>query len=254
MHVLFRPRWAILLALVVAAVVAFISLGLWQLDRADERQARNELITSRLDEEPIDLAAAIELAAATLDVPSLEFTSVTATGTFDAGGAVLVRNQTNRGEAGFHLVAPLAGDSDFTLLVNLGWVPLGATLEEAQALIEPGTVDVEGLLRATQTRPTLGREEPEGYLEVINRIDLDRLQFQFDEPLAPFWLELVAPDDPAALPVPVEPPVIDAGPHLSYAVQWFSFAAIAMIGFFFLARREVRRSTGGRTVAQTSKG
>jgi surfeit locus 1 family protein len=253
MRALLRPRWVILLALVLAAVATFLSLGLWQLDRADQRRARNELITSRLDDQPMALAAAIDEAATTLDVPSLEFTPVRATGTFDPGAAVLVRNQTNRGEAGFHLVVPLVGESDFTLLVNVGWVPLGMTLADAKSLIEPGPVEVEGLLRPSQVRPPVGREEPEGYLEVVNRIDLDRLQFQFEAALAPFWLELTAPDDPAALPVPVEPPVVDAGPHLSYAVQWFSFAAIALIGIVFLARREVR--SGNRVAAaQASKG
>ena len=45
------------------------------------------------------------------------------------------------------------------------------------------------------------------------------------------------------LPIPVDPPVFDdEGPHLAYAIQWFSFLVIGLVGFGFLMRRSIRSS------------
>ena len=40
-------------------------------------------------------------------------------------------------------------------------------------------------------------------------------------------------------PVPVPPPTLDEGPHLSYAVQWFIFAAAVLLGWVLAVRRSI---------------
>ena len=81
-----------------------------------------------------------------------------------------------------------------------------------------------------------------------------RLQQQVDEPLVPLYvnLETQSPAQSAAagptgtpLPVPIPRPELDEGPHLSYALQWFSFALLTVIVYPLLLRRVARRRLQG---------
>jgi surfeit locus 1 family protein len=102
-----------------------------------------------------------------------------------------------------------------------------------------GEVTVEGLARATQQRPIVGPTEPDGVLTVVARIDLDRLSEQFSN-LVPVWIQQTGSAD-GPLPIPLDVPATDdPGPHLPYAVQWYSFAMIGVVGFGFLMRRAAR--------------
>jgi len=243
MNVLLRPRWVILFVVALVLAIGFTSLGMWQWTRLAERRADNALVADRLDRDPIGVDEAFAGVAASLDVAAQEFTRVRASGSYLPDEVILVRNETNLGEAGFHVIAPLALN-DQAVLVNVGWVPLTVDRGAAADLLTVDSVTIEGLLRATELRPSFGREEPDGQLEVVNLIDIDRIQFQSSLPLLPFWLQLTGPDDPTSLPIPVPVPVLDEGSHFSYMVQWFSFAAIVVGGVIALARREVRRGSG----------
>ncbi len=89
----------------------------------------------------------------------------------------------------------------------------------------------------------MGQVEPEGVLEVVSRVDIDRLAQQLPGEVAPVWVQALEADDATQdLPVAVpEPDFTDSGPHLLYAIQWFAFAIIGVVGFFFLIRgRAVR--------------
>ncbi len=226
------PRWIAGLIVVATIVVVFVALGNWQLTRHREVQLENEIATARLAAAPVPLDVMLDSAGPS--VASLEYRRATAVGSFVPDEEVLVRNQVNNGTAGFHVVTPF----DFggrTILVNRGWVPLALDTPPITGAPPPaGDVEVELVVRSSQPVPRFGRVEPEGELTVVNRIDLDRLSAQYDE-LAPVWGQLVDPD--TSLPVPIEIPAFDDnGPHLAYAVQWFLFATIAVVGSVFLIR------------------
>jgi len=243
MRVLLRPSWVALFIVSGALFVLFINLGLWQRGRLDERRVDNALIAERMDADETTVEFAIAQASETLDIPAMEYARVSASGSFDAGRLLMIRNETFRGQAGFHLVVPLEMEKR-VLLVNTGWVPLETDREQAISLVPSGVINVTGLLRSTQTKPSFGREEPDGILTTINRVDIDRLQAQFEEDLVPFWVQLEQPDDQSALPIPVARPALDEGSHLSYMIQWFSFALIVAVGVVALARRDVLEGTG----------
>ena len=59
------------------------------------------------------------------------------------------------------------------------------------------------------------------------------MQQQIPYPLLPAWVQLETQQPSQAGPEPelLALPVLDDGPHLSYAVQWFIFSTIAIIGF-----------------------
>jgi len=174
----------------------------------------------------------------------------------------------------------LHGDPDGRRLwVERGWVPeaFGA-VPVAEAPPPSGMVEVIGWLRAT-TRPPVGwvaaiapRDPPTGRLATVAYLDPDRLAGQVAGPLVPAVLRLEAirpaaaaasaavpaasaavpaasaavPAASAAVPaaapwpLPPEPPRVSAGPHLGYAVQWFAFALVTLVGYAALLRRVAR--------------
>ena len=239
------PRWIAALIVVATVVVVFIALGNWQLSRHREVQLDNQISSARISTEPADLSTM--LTAAGSSVESLENRRATAEGAFVPEDEVLVRNQVNNGVAGFHVVTPFRF-GDATILVNRGWVPLAVDTPPVDAAPPPvGTTEVELLLRASQPIPAVGRIEPEGELDVINRIDLERLGQQFAD-LSPVWAQLITPDDPERFPIALEAPTFDDdGPHLEYAVQWYLFALTTIVGSVFLIRSTGRRAARRKT-------
>lgn len=238
---LFQPRWLLAHAIVALVAVLFVSLGLWQLNRLAERRAQNEIGLSRIEAPPAPLEG---LGVGSSDLDSLEYRRVTATGVYDASHEVLIRSQVHRGTAGYHVITPLVGERGQAVLVNRGWVPL--TMDEAPVAEAPppaGEVTVEGWVALSQTRPAFGPEDPsDGRLTVVSRVDIDRIQAQTPFPLQRVYL-VRADEEGAELPIPVSPPGFDEeGPHLGYAIQWFGFAVVEVVGYYFLARRRLGSS------------
>lgn len=230
------PKWAIATSAVIVLAIVFVNLGLWQLDRRKEQEVENTVMSARLASDSMTLDDL--LAAVGRDPTSLEYRPVEVTGTFRPDLEVLVRSQTSSaGVAGFAVVTPLEYGDERFVLVNRGWVPLEMDTPPVGASPPPGEVTVSGVVRLTQERPPIGPTEPEGILTIVSRIDLARLSQQIPGDLAPVWVQSTGAND--GLPERFEVPAFDdPGPHLMYAIQWFSFALIGVVGFWFLIRRE----------------
>ena len=238
MLALFRqPKWIALSVLVAVVAALFLSLGFWQLDRRSERILDNEVRSSRFDAPVVDLEAA--LSAIGSDVSSLEYRQVTVTGTFRPESEILIRSRVFRGTAGFGVITPLEIDSGVTVLVDRGWVPL--EYDTAPIPAPPlERVGVAAMVRLSLAASSIGPVD-EANAATFSRVDLSLLANRFPG-LAPVWLQVVSDARPGSLPVPAGLPVFDSeGPHMSYAVQWFSFAIISLVGFYFLARKSARR-------------
>ena len=97
-----------------------------------------------------------------------------------------------------------------------------------------------GVLFPTQEQPTgFGPKDPaEGELDAVFFVNTERLEQELPYVLEPIYLELnqQVPPQSSQLPVPPTPPQLTEGSHLGYALQWFSFAAIGIIGYAFLMR------------------
>ena len=228
--------------IVVALAILFINLGFWQLRRLEERRIENTVGESRVEADPVELGLLLD--ASGDDIDSLEFRRATATGVFQPDDEVLVRSQVHQGVAGFHVITPLLGEGGDAVLVNRGWVPLDADQVPVEAAPPPdGTVTVTGWVRPSQTRGALGPSDPDdGRLVTMSRVDIDRIQEQVSYELDPVYLSMLD-DLEGDLPIAASGPSFDdEGSHLAYAIQWFSFALIGLVGYFFLLRRAARRS------------
>jgi surfeit locus 1 family protein len=226
-----QPRWIILTVFVVVVAAVFIRLGIWQLDRLEERRELNAEVSSRLESEPVSLEDLLEEAAGDFD--SIQYRRVLVDGVFDPDEEVLIRSQVELGQAGFHVITPLT--SSTSVLINRGWVPLTMDQPPVDALPPVGETEVVGWVHLSEERPTLGREDPAGDVDVFNRVDVERIGEQLPYPVEPVYVVAMGESD--RLPVIVDlPDVEDEGPHLAYAIQWFGFATVGLVGFYFLVR------------------
>lgn len=240
--------------IVAITVVTFVNLGMWQLRRLDERKALNATVESRMVQDPIDLA--LLLSTTERDPANLDYRRVTVSGTYDVEDEILLQARTLNGVSGHNVVTPLIYGED-AVAVNRGWVPIdssGPPVPEARP--PTGEVTVGGILRVSEDRGPTGVVNPDGSYEKIGRLDLGLLEPQWGPSLLPMYLQLERQEPPQGeYPLPLPPPEIGEGAHLSYAIQWFVFAAVAAIGFPLLvvSTANRRRSTAsGRPPAPSS--
>jgi len=232
-HLARRRAAIVAIASVVAA--SCIALGFWQLARLAERLDLNSRILARRDATPVVIEGA--------DTAAGSFRPATAEGTYDVAREVLVYGRSLDGEAGHHVVTPLVlGDGDAILVVR-GWVPFATqSAPVADATPPSGTVSVRGMLVPDEGD---GSVTPDAS-GVVRTLDVAGIAstLPYDVAPHPLQLEEQTPPRSADLPVPVPLPELSEGPHLSYAIQWFSFAGVAVVGAAILVGRERRAPTG----------
>jgi cytochrome oxidase assembly protein ShyY1 len=236
---LFRPRWLLFHALVLAAIVIMVSLGFWQLRRLDERRAFNDVVEGRVELPAVALGDV--LGEPDFDPDTTEWRAVTASGVY-LDQQILVFNRTQNGQAGDNVLTPLLLDGDGIMLVNRGFVPLGTAPPPPPAT----SVEVLGRVRPSQQRERGGLTDANAEdtpITEIRRVEIERIAAQLDGEVAPVYLDLVAqtpaigPGDPD----PVPPPELGSGPHLSYAFQWFIFSIAVAVGWVLAVRRSIAK-------------
>ncbi|MGW9351232.1 SURF1 family cytochrome oxidase biogenesis protein [Nocardiopsis flavescens] len=241
-RVLFSQRMLAFHALVLVIVPAFIWLGFWQLDRWELRSASVDLQQGNLAADPVPVA---ELTAVGADVdPDDRWRSVRALGTWDTEHEILLRNRDGSGGVGFHVLTPLVTEEGPALLVNRGWIRRGETALDTPEIppAPAGTVEVTGRIHFSETEENTGlrnRDDlPEGQLLMA---DVPMIAGELPYPVYGGYAELTA-QDPVPDPAPerIEVRELDSGMSLSYAVQWWVFTLVAVGGWVFLVRREVR--------------
>jgi surfeit locus 1 family protein len=246
-------KWLLATVLVIAGVAVLVRLGIWQLDRLHTRRAFNARVSAQIAQPTLDLRGS----ALGADLAQMEYRPVTVTGVYAPAGEIALRNQYWNNQWGVHLVTPLKiAGSDQAVLIDRGWIP-GDVYETGDwsQFAEPGLVTVHGIIRQSQSKAEMGRRSDPtplpgaGPLKTWNFVNIPRLSEQIAEPLLPIYIQQ-APD-PAwqGLPQRYQPELdLSEGSHLSYAIQWFIFAAILGIGYpFFINRQEARHEKVQKT-------
>ena len=235
---LLKPKWIGFHLLCLAAVVGMIGLGLWQLRRLDDKQTFNARVTEHTNADVVPLDNTL------LDGPAdeISYRRVSATGTYLSEPEFEVVNVTQGGTTGRNAINALQMADGTLIIVNRGFVPTGVPVPAPPS----GEVQLLSRLKVGQVAGT-GQPTDDGSqkLTEIRRVDLAALGQQFDQPLAPVYLELLesAPAEPGSV-APVAFPELGEGPHLSYAVQWAIFSISVAVGWVFAVRKSVRARTG----------
>ena len=249
---LLKPGWLALHVGAALLAVLFIFLGLWQLERMNERQARNALLAERLGLEPQPLSNLLSEFRTDLppaDPASVAYRTAQVRGRYDASEEVLLRTTENyAGQAGYYLLTPLVLTDGRALLIERGWVPFDDDEPPISgATPPPGEVDLSGTLQLERPPPSgplagLAPRDPPGELDITAHIDTARLSEQTPYELLPVYLQLreQTPAQESKLPLPLIPPELTPGPHLGYAIQWFAFTFIGVVGYGFILQRVVK--------------
>ena len=223
--------------LAVGLAALFVRLGFWQLDRLEERRAVNARVEAQFALPPVPIESVHG---------DTSFRRAFVTGTADLDREVLHVGRSRNGSPGVHILTPMRRPgSDTAVLVNRGWVyaPDAATADPARwredrdawaGFVMPLSTD------SSRGTPPTGRR--------VRALSAGALRPLFPYPIAP--VVLVAEDSASPdAPVRLARPALDGGPHLSYAIQWFCFAAIALVGSGVVVRRVTRPATRGATGA-----
>lgn len=215
----FRPSWLPSLAVLVVLPL-LLSLGFWQLHRAETKQQLLDQFAARAQQSPQPLANHLP-----------NFTPMQVTGYYDNQHSMLLDNRIVNHQAGYDVLTlfiPQNGDQ--VLLVNRGWIPRQT---------QPGTVPavsgqqtIVGITQVPEHNIVLSHPvQPVAWPLVIEDIRFDELQHQLNRPLYPFIL-LLSPQMPTITSISPQR-------HRGYAVQWFSLALTLMMIYlkFNISRR-----------------
>ena len=235
---LLRPGW-IALALVVIAFtyLCFMVLAPWQLGKHYRTSRENDQISYSLNTPPVALKTL--LPQQNSSARDAQWRRVTATGHYLTDIQVLARLRTVESKPAFEVLAPFVVDDGPTVLVDRGYVR-----PEEGAHVPPiapppqQTVTITARLRDPE--PTAPGKEPfsrDGVQQVYS-ISTEQISALTKVPLAGSYLQLVE-DQPGGLGL-IGVPHLDAGPFLSYGIQWISFGIVAPIGLGYFAYSEIR--------------
>ncbi len=222
-----KARLSLVLILLVAAA-AFGRLGVWQFDRLKQRRAANAQALAARSLPQIDLAAGPPAA-------QIAGRRVRAVGVYDRTHEIVLRGQALREVPGVELLTPLRlwGAGDTAVLVDRGFVPTpdAATLppDASGALEDPGEREVRGLALPLSSSSDSGQPVVTNGRTTWRRLDLATLRGRLPYPVLPLYVLQLPDSTLPSFPRRREAPELDDGPHLSYAIQWFAFALMAVV-------------------------
>jgi surfeit locus 1 family protein len=229
---------------VAAAAAVCISLGFWQMDRHQQRQHRNEVVRAAGSRPALELDAAT-VASIARNPEAFAYRRVRVHGTVPAATEFLLRGRSHMGQPGVHLFAPLhLREGEGVVLINRGWLhtPDAATVDP-RPYAEPEARTVGGVVLPFPDASGAGRpiDIDLGDFRVfsLGRMDRTAVEARFASDILPFYSQQLPGAARAEPPVRLDLPALDRGPHLGYAVQWFGFAAVFLLGFTLVV---VRRS------------
>lgn len=220
-----EPRVGILL-LGLLGIALFCRLGVWQLDRAVLKERMTARYAQRLHAVPLELPALLARGSDIEDFP------VHLAGHYDNSRLVYLDNQPHGAVAGYHVYTVFFPEGDPQgILVNRGWVAVGASFQQLPPVPPATTHEVRGAVAYPSPYFTVGQPDYRQRPLRVSRLEMSLLSTALGVQLRPFVIRLDAdaPDgflrewSPAArLGMPPEK-------HRAYAFQWFSLAVTVLV-------------------------
>ncbi len=221
----------------LAAMTLTARLGLWQLDRANQKTALQASLDARSLEPPLDERS---LARSPEAADAQHFRRIVLHGRWMAERTVFLDNRQMDGRVGFFVVTPLALASSGIVLVQRGWAPRDfADRTVLPTIATPATpVTVEGVVAPAPSRLFEFAAAGSGAI----RQNLDIASFGRESGLELLPLSIVQHDTAGAPPDGLmrhwPPPATDVQKHYGYAAQWFAMSA--GIAFLYVWYRFIR--------------
>ena len=220
-------RYSIFLVAIPVATIC-VALGFWQTGRLLERRARNAEVRAAMTLPPLrleDRPIAVEASR-----------PVTGIGRFDYQRQIVVDARVMEGRPAVIVVTPLLLDDSTAVLVERGWAfsPDARTVALDQ-LRESDSAKVTGWVQPAGPATTTASDS--AWPKHVQRADPRAVAAAYPYRLLPYVVRRAGPVHADGMrPLPLAD--LGDGPHLGYAVQWFAFAGIVLIGSFLLFRKE----------------
>ena len=227
-------RWVALLIFVAVLGSTFVALGEWQLRRLDERKERNA--TTVVNEQ-----APVRPFAEVFNKPITDadqWLRVEARGTFDPDHQFVVRYRSNADDTGYEVVTPLRTSAGW-VLVDRGFVAVDRAAGIPAVAPPPpaGEVRVVGHVRRNEQGRRSAVQPVGGQIRLVNSA---ALQTALPYPVRDGYIGLLTVEPPQVGGFqPVLPPELSDGPHFWYAVQWFMFTGLALLGIVVFIRSDI---------------
>lgn len=231
---MFQFNWKLTL-FTVLMLPFLVYLGLWQLDREQEKRETQVSYDLRAGQPAVSLEA-VDWS----DANDIAWMRVAATGQYDSDRQFLLDNRINQARVGYELITPFRTETGL-LLVNRGWIAQGIN---RQTLPDVGVSDQPAVIQGTVYVPggdimVLGDEEPVGqdpWPRVIQRLDVAQVSALLGEPVLPYSVRL-EPGAPGLEQINWQPVTLSPETHRAYAVQWFFMATVLIILYLIFSFR-----------------
>jgi cytochrome oxidase assembly protein ShyY1 len=238
---LLRPAWLALFVVVIAfAYLCFTVLAPWQLGKNTKTSQENDQISHSLTADPVRVTTVLPHQDSS--APDAQWRRVTATGHYLPDAQALARLRVVDGDPAFEVLTAFAVDGGPVVLVDRGYVrPVQGSGVPTIDPAPPGTVTITARLRDSE--PVVQGKDPfrQDGVQQVYSISTTQVSAVVGMPLAGSYLQLVE-DQPGGLGV-IALPHLDAGPFLSYGIQWIAFGIVApiLVGYFVYAEIRQRR-------------
>lgn len=228
-------RWAGLAVVLTLLALLAARLGEWQLDRLEQRREANAVIVANEGLAPVDWAELMGGEVRDDDA----WRRVTLRGTY-TGEQFQVRYRNFGGGPGIEVAAILRTVDGAEVLVNRGFIPRQQGRPDTEVLppTPAGEVSVLGYVHRDERGDDTAVVPHDHKVRLINA---GAIGAALGRELVPGYVVLIS-SDPANGEdlLPITPPELTEGNHLSYALQWFTFGIIGFAGIFVLIRSDLK--------------
>ena len=210
-------------------VFVFVFLGIWQIERAANKEGLLQDFNSEQESPPTRLTS-----------QSPNWSRVFVDGVFDSSRQILIDNQIHNGKVGYKIFTPFRFDDNKIVLVDRGWIGQGQSrsdlpqlniLEKKSRIIATVTSPQQGVLAGSEL---LTNEWP----RVSQSKAVEVIASAFNEPI----LDIVLVLDPGSSQITefiqIKPFAITPVKHYGYAMQWFTMSIVLLGMFLYALKRE----------------
>jgi cytochrome oxidase assembly protein ShyY1 len=219
------------------AVVIMFALGMWQLQRAEEKSLR------LLSIQKASLSEQISLQQALVDIDMMLDMSISFEAKADVHKFFMLDNKIHNGRVGYQVLLPLKTSSGL-LLANLGWLP-GTKSRDVlpRVVLDDKKISYSGIVNFPTDNAMVTETAviDDNWPKLVQQIDFEIIEAMYKASFLPFVVQLN--DDPDSGFIRNWKPVVMAPEkHIAYGVQWFLLAFAAIVVFVIAQRKKFIRN------------
>lgn len=217
-----------------------LRLGFWQLDRAEEKRELIELFKQQNELGPLDIKDTIKLDK------NLNYRVAQVAGSYNSAKQVFIDNKIHQGKAGVYVLTPFKlKNSEYSILVNRGWVPMVIDRSSLPKIKTPQEeLVLSGKIKISTSKPfTVGEQyqSNKGWPALMQWINIEEVEKKSGLKLLPY-IFLLDEKEKSGYVRNWKPVVMLPEKSTSYAVQWFALALALTVIYIVVNLREVKES------------